>query len=298
MNLAIRLENLKFMIMKSILNAILIGFLCINVHSQQRNFFPPAVSGDPERFKAPDYNPMEDSLLRMNHYMTEIWDPEVIKVKPGKNFTEPPSDAIILFNGKDPDKEWHETVFNFQDGKTSTRNVTCEIKDGALYPPKGFGQLTTNRNFKDFQLHIEWMILPDVKGTGQARGNGGVYLQGLYEIQIMDSYGTRTYKNGQAGALYKQYAPLVNANLPPGEWQSYDIIYTAPRFGDDSTLYFTQPRVTIFQNGILIQNNVALRGPTTWVGLPETMIRKHGAGPIMLQNRNALAFRNIWIREL
>ena len=283
--------------MKESIISILIAIFCLNGNAQQPGF-PNGNPKDAERFKATGYNPSEDSLLKMNHFMTEIWEPEVNKVIPGKNFTTAPSDAIVLFDGKDPDKEWHESVFNFETRKMSKRTVTCEIKDGALYPPKQWGQLTTNRNFTDFQLHIEWMILPDVTGTGQARGNGGIYLQGVYEIQILDSWGTRTYNNGQSGSLYKQYAPLVNANLPPGEWQTFDIVYTAPRFSDDSTTYFTPPRVTIFHNGILIQNNIALRGPTTWVGIPETMVRKHGPGPIMLQNRNALAFRNMWIREL
>ena len=282
--------------MKQIL-LILLVFSCITGFSQQRPF--PGRGQDPnaERFKDPEYNPNEDSLLRMNHFMTEIWEPEVPRVQPGTHFTGPPSDAIVLFDGTDPDREWQETVFS-RSGRTIAEKISSEVKDGAMYPPQGFGSLSTKRVFEDFQLHIEWMVLPGVSGEGQARGNGGVYLQGVYEIQILDSWGTRTYKNGQAGSLYKQYAPLVNACLPPGEWQSFDIIYTAPRFDEDSTNYFTPPRATIFHNGILIQNNVALRGPTTYVGIPEMMIRKHGPGPIMLQNRNALAFRNIWIREL
>jgi hypothetical protein len=267
---------------------------CFIAHAQ----FPMGMQEkNPERFKAPDYKSFEDSLLQMNHFMTEIWEPEVAKVKPGTPFSNAPADAIVLFDGKDVDKEWVEKTMS-RAGGMGEQKMTCEIKDGAMYPPKGWGMPATKRNFEDFQLHIEWMILPGVTGSSQARGNGGVYLQGLYEIQILDSWGTRTYKNGQSGALYKQYAPLVNVNLPPGEWQAYDIIYTAPRFSKDSTAYFTPPRVTILQNGVLIQNNVELRGPTTYVGIPETMIKKHGPGPIMLQNRNSLAFRNIWIREL
>jgi hypothetical protein len=277
--------------------AILLVLSCMTGFSQQGAFPGRGQDPDAERFKDPEYNPNEDSLLRMNHFMTEIWEPEVPSVKPGAHFTNPPSDAIILFDGTDPDREWQETVFS-RSGRTIADSISSEVKDGAMYPPKGFSSLSTKRDFEDFQLHIEWMVLPGVTGDGQARGNGGVYLQGVYEIQILDSWGTRTYNNGQAGSLYKQYAPLVNACLPPGEWQSFDIIYTAPRFSGDSTSYFTPPRATIIHNGVLIQNNVALRGPTTYVGIPEMMIRRHGPGPIMLQNRNALAFRNIWIREL
>ena len=236
----------------------------------------------------------EDSTIRMTHFQTEIWEPEVPMVQPAAQIGDPPADAIILFNGKDINSEWEETVRG-----GGTKPATWIIKDGAMESVKGSGSIRTKRVFVDFQLHVEWKTPSVITGNSQGRGNSGVYLQDFYELQILDSWHNRTYRNGQAGSFYKQYAPLVNASRKPGEWQSYDIIYTAPRFDKDSTTYFTPPRATVFHNGILIQNDVALRGPTTYVGIPEYLIKKHGPGRILLQQHgNPVAFRNIWIREL
>ena len=250
-----------------------------------------------DRMKQDGYNPNEDSLLRMNHFMTEIWDPEVPIVRPPAKPGDPPSDALVLFDGTDIDKEWEETAgFGPNQGY---RAATWIIKDGAMQSTRGSGSLVSKRSFGDCQLHVEWKTPSEVTGSGQGRGNSGVYLQGLYELQVLDSYNNRTYRNGQAGAFYKQYAPLVNVSRGPGEWQTYDIVYTAPRFDGDSTSYFTPPRATVFHNGVLIQNNVSLRGPTTYIGIPEYLIEKHGPGRIMLQQHgNPVAYRNIWIREL
>ncbi|HEX2922192.1 MAG TPA: DUF1080 domain-containing protein [Bacteroidales bacterium] len=235
----------------------------------------------------------EDSTIRMTHFQTEIWDPEIPMVQPASKPGDAPADAIVLFDGTNIEKEWEEVSFQ------GIRPATWIIKDGAMQSVKGSGSLKSKRVFNDFQLHIEWKTPSEITGSSQGRGNSGVYLQELYELQILDSWHNRTYRNGQAGAFYKQYAPLVNASLKPGEWQSYDIVYTAPRFGNDSASYFTPPRATVFHNGILIQNNVALRGPTTYVGIPEFLIKKHGPGSILLQQHgNPVAFRNIWIREL
>lgn len=222
--------------------------------------------------------------------MTEIWDPEVRIIQPGEKYGIPPSDAIILFDGTDIDKEWIDSR-----GDTTL----WVVEDDAMVCVPGSDVIRTRREFNDFQLHIEWRTPAEVSGENQGRGNSGVFLQGLYEIQVLDSYNNRTYKNGQAGSLYKQYAPLVNACRKPDEWQTYDIIFTAPRFGEDSTVYFTPPRVTALQNGVLIQNNVSLRGPTLYIGIPEYSVKKHGPGPIVLQDHgNPVAYRNIWIREL
>ena len=123
-------------------------------------------------------------------------------------------------------------------------------------------------------------------------------MQGLYEVQVLDSYDNRTYRNGQAGSIYKQHPPLVNACKPPGVWQTYDIIYTAPRYKDDDT-YFTPPTITVIQNGVLVQNNVKMRGPTEYIGIPEYMVKKHGPASLELQDHgNPVSYRNIWIREL
>ncbi len=227
---------------------------------------------------------------RMTPAMTEIWEPEVRIIQPGAQPGMPPSDAIILFDGTDVNKEWVDSRGN------PTKWI---VKDGELICVKGSGIIKTKRQFNDFQLHIEWKAPSEVIGEGQGRGNSGVYLQELYEVQVLDSYNNKTYPQGQAGSLYKQYAPLVNACRKPGEWQTYDIIYTAPRFASDSTVYFTPPRVTVLHNGVLIQNNVSLRGPTLYIGIPEYSVKNHGPQSLVLQDHgNPVAYRNIWIREL
>ncbi len=222
--------------------------------------------------------------------MTEVMDPEVKVVQPGISDSDAPSDAIVLFNGLNVDSEWEDS-----NGAPSKWVVV----DGALVCVKGSGVIKTKRKFTDFQLHIEWRTPSEVSGDGQGRGNSGVFLQEQYEVQVLDSYNNRTYRHGQAGSLYKQYAPLVNVSRKPGEWQTYEIIYTAPTFNSDTTSYLTPPRVTVIHNGVLIQNNVSLRGPTVYVGIPEYFVAKHGAGSLVLQDHgNPVAYRNIWIREL
>ena len=173
------------------------------------------------------------------------------------------------------------------------------MKDGSLVCVKGSGVIKTKRKFSNFQLHIEWKTPSEVSGDGQGRGNSGIFMQELYELQVLDSYNNRTYRHGQAGSFYKQFAPLVNVSRKPGEWQTYDVIYTAPTFNNDTTTFFTPPRVTVLHNGVLVQNNVSLRGPTVYVGIPEYFIKKHGAGSLVLQDHgNPVAYRNIWMREL
>lgn len=225
----------------------------------------------------------------MKPEMTEIWEPEVEKVTPGENPMDAPSDAIVLFDGKDLSREWTS-----QDGG----EPQWVVEDGAVTVKRGTGVIKTKRVFEDFQLHIEWRSPSEVVGESQGRGNSGVFLQERYEVQVLDNYDNRTYRNGQAGSLYKQHAPLVNACKAPGEWQTYDIIYTAPRFNDDGT-YFTPPMVTVLHNGVLVQNHVKLRGPTEYIGIPEYTVKEHGPGSIVLQDHgNPVSFRNIWIREL
>lgn len=260
--------------------ALLAGVLCFGQQPQQR----PGPSGRSEQ--------RQEYPAKMTPQMTEIMEPEVTVIQPGEQPGMPPSDAVILFDGTADiiNREWEDR---------RGEPTKWILQDGALVCVKGSGVIQTKRKFNDFQLHIEWKTPEEVIGDGQGRGNSGVYLQGLYEVQVLDSYNNKTYRNGQAGSLYKQYAPLVNASRKPGEWQSYDIIYTAPRFGNDSTTYFTPPRVTVLHNGVLIQNNVSLRGPTLYIGMPEYSVRKHGAEPLVLQDHgNPVAYRNIWIREL
>lgn len=225
----------------------------------------------------------------MKPEMTEIWDPEIRVITPGLTPVDAPSDAIVLFDGTNLSAEWTN-----KDGI----DPGWKVADGSATVVKGTGIIKTKRQFNDFQLHIEWRSPAEVIGESQGRGNSGVFLQGIYELQVLDNYNNRTYRNGQAGSLYKQHPPLVNASKGPGVWQVYDVIYTAPRFNPDGT-FFTPPTVTVMHNGVLVQNHVALRGPTEYIGIPEYFVKPHGAGPITLQDHgNPVSYRNIWIREL
>lgn len=225
---------------------------------------------------------------KQDPHASEIWA-EVPKVTPGKG-TQPPSDAIILFDGKNLNN-WEA-----QDGTSATWTV----KDGyMMVKPKTKG-IRSKQSFGDVQLHIEWKSpsKEDCEGPdGQNRGNSGIFLMGLYEIQVLDSYSTKTYSNGQAAGIYKQYAPLVNATLPPEEWDVYDIIFMAPVYGENGQLR-KAATVTIIHNGVLVQNHVSLWGPTEYKGLPN--YKAHASKlPIMLQDHgNPVKFRNIWVREL
>jgi hypothetical protein len=228
---------------------------------------------------------------------TEVWEPEPKVVIPGNSPFERPSDAIILFDGKDLN-EWVST----KDVKTPAQ---WTVSEGVFTVKKGTGNIQTKRSFTDYQLHLEWRIPEIISGEGQARGNSGLFLAATgpgdegYEIQILDSYKNRTYSNGQAGAIYKQHIPLANAMRKPGEWQTYDIIWTSPRFNEDGTLK-SPARVTAIHNGVLVQNNVEVKGVTVYIGKP--YYKKHGPAPIKLQDHGdpsePISFRNIWIREL
>ncbi len=229
----------------------------------------------------------------MTHEMTEWYTPEPPVVTPGTEikgggFTAP-SDAIVLFDGKDLSK-WESP---------NGGPAEWKVKDGVITVDKSKGDIQTKDKFNDFQLHIEWRVPKDIEGSDQLRGNSGVYLQGMYEIQVLDNYNNKTYVNGMSGSIYKQSAPLANAMRKPGEWNVYDIIYTAPVFKEDGT-YRSRPRVTVIQNGVILQNNTEILGTTEFIGLPRTV--KHGAGPILLQSHGdksqPISFRNIWIRNL
>lgn len=232
----------------------------------------------------------EQSPMPMKPEMTEIWDPEIVVVTPGATPLDAPSDAIILFDGSGLEKEW---ISEKGGGKPGWK-----VENGCMTVIKGAGGIKTKRVFGDCQVHIEWRTPAEVVGNSQGRGNSGIFLQEKYEVQVLDNYGNRTYRNGQAGSIYKQYPPLVNVCKKPGEWQTYDIIYTAPRFNKDGS-YFTPPRITVLQNGVLVQNNVSLRGPTEYIGIPEYKVKEHGPASLSLQDHgNPVSYRNIWIREL
>jgi hypothetical protein len=219
--------------------------------------------------------------------LSEIWEPQVPVVTPGKTAQDAPSDAVVLFDGKDA------SAWKGSDGGP----VKWTIADGAMTVKAGSGVITSKQGFGDCQIHIEWRTPAEVKGDGQGRGNSGIFLMGKYELQVLDNYNNRTYSNGQAGAIYKQLIPLVNVCRPPGEWQTYDVIFTAPRFFPDGRLQ-TQARITVFQNGALVQNNATLWGGTEYIGAPE--YKAHGdKEPIVLQDHgNPVSYRNIWVRPL
>ena len=227
---------------------------------------------------------------------TEVWQPEPKIVTPA-NDQKPPSDAIVLFDGKNLD-QWVSV-------KDSTVPAQWTVSKGAFTVKKGTGNIQTRRSFTDYQLHLEWMIPANITGEGQARGNSGLFLSSTgggdlgYEIQILDCYNNKTYVNGQTGSVYKQSIPLANACKKPGEWQTYDVMWTAPRFNEDGSV-LSSGRVTVIHNGILLQNNTEVKGVTVYIGKPS--YKKHGATPIKLQDHGdksePISFRNIWIREL
>ena len=199
----------------------------------------------------------------------------------------PPADAIVLFDGKDL-AQW-KTDRNGGPAK-------WDIQDGAAVGNRT-GNISTRQEFGDCQLHIEWATPAEVKGTGQGRGNSGIFLSSRYEIQVLDSYNNKTYFDGQAGAVYKQHAPLVNVCRKPGEWQAYDIIYHAPRF-DDSGNVLKPGRVTVLQNGILVQDNVEIKGPTSGPANPKYKPHPLKQSLVLQDHGNPVRYRNIWIREL
>jgi Domain of Unknown Function (DUF1080) len=227
---------------------------------------------------------------------TEVWEPVPAVVTPGATCTAPPSDAIILFDGKNLG-EW----VSVRD-KSPAKWI---VADGVLTVSKTEGNIETKRTFKNYQLHIEWRIPENVTGTGQGRGNSGVFLASTgpgdagYELQVLDSYNNKTYVNGQASSIYKQAAPLVNANRKPGEWQSYDVVWTAPTFNADGSLK-TPADVTVFFNGVLVQNHFEMKGETLYIGKP--FYKSYTSAPIKLQahgdKSEPISFRNIWVREL
>ncbi len=211
---------------------------------------------------------------------TKTAEPPVIQPGLAGN---PPSDAIVLFNGTDLSAWKGERA---EEAKWLVTNGVAQVN--------GTGSIVTKEEFGDCQLHVEWATPAEVKGDGQGRGNSGVYLQGRYEIQVLDSYHSKTYPNGQAGAFYGHNAPLVNACRPPGEWQSYDIIFHAPQPGENGQV--RPGSFTVIHNGVLVQDHIPVEGKST------TAAKFSGAtaqGPLVLQDHgNPVRYRNVWIRKL
>ena len=238
----------------------------------------------------------QDTQIKPKPEETEVWQPVPKVVTPATECNAPPSDAIVLFDGKNVD-EW----VNVKDKAPAL----WDVHDGVMTVNKAGGSIETRRRFRNYQLHIEYRIPSSITGTGQGRGNSGVFLAstGLgddgYELQVLDGYNNPTYVNGMAGSIYKQSIPLVNASRRPGEWQTYDVAWTAPTFNDDGSVK-TPAYVTVLFNGILVQNHFELKGQTLYIGKP--FYRKYDSAPIKLQahgdKSEPMSFRNIWVREL
>jgi hypothetical protein len=238
----------------------------------------------------------QDTQTKPRPEDTEVWQPVPKVVTPATECNAPPSDAIVLFDGRNVD-EW----VNVKDKAPAL----WDVHDGVMTVNKAGGSIETRRRFRNYQLHIEYRIPASITGSGQGRGNSGVFLASTgpgddgYELQVLDAYNNPTYVNGMAGSIYKQSIPLVNASRKPGEWQAYDVVWTAPAFNDDGSLK-TPAYVTAFFNGILVQNHFELKGQTLYIGKP--FYRKHDSAPIKLQahgdKSEPISFRNIWVREL
>jgi hypothetical protein len=227
---------------------------------------------------------------------TEQWEPVPPLVTPGAHPGAPPSDAIILFDGHNLD-QWVLTKDHSA--------ASWKVANGIMTVEKSAGNIETKKEFGSYQLHLEWRVPKDITGEGQARGNSGVFVastatgDGGYEIQILDSWKNTTYVNGQAASIYKQSPPLANAMTPPGEWQSYDVVWTVPTFAADGALK-TPAYLTLFHNGVLVQNHFRLTGETRYIGQPE--YKPYQRAAIKLQAHGdpsaPISFRNIWVREL
>ena len=233
---------------------------------------------------------MGQQLIKEGEYKpedTEYYEPKVEKITPGQD-NQPPSDATVLFDGQD---------LSAWEAVEGGGEVPWTVEDGYFTVKPESGDIQTKENFGDFQLHIEWRSPQEIVGEGQGRGNSGIFLQGLYEVQVLDSYESETYVNGQAGSIYKQTPPLVNATRTPDEWEVYDIIYTAPKFDEKNQAMVEPGYVTVLHNGIVVQHHTRLQGTTEYIGPPQW--KAHGDGPIKLQDHsNPVSYRNIWIRPL
>jgi alpha-3'-ketoglucosidase len=238
------------------------------------------------------------ALLMNSSYAAEVYSPVPEKITGVLNGA-PPSDAIVLFAGRNLDA-W-QSARNEEDADWT-------VEDGVVTVNNGTGSIKTRQTFSDIQLHIEWSPTSTIMGEGQSRGNSGIFLNSIFEIQVLDSWENPTYVNGQAGSVYLQHAPLVNVSKPPGEWQSYDILFKAPVYSATGTLE-SPAFVTVFQNGVLVLNNVEILG-ATYTEQPEYSVRCtpygqtreqdcSGRMPLTLQDHGqVVSFRNIWLREL
>jgi hypothetical protein len=228
--------------------------------------------------------------------------PPVVDPGPAGPPAPVPADAIVLFGGRDlsawTNAKGAPAAWLVRDGYMEKgAPAAWQVRDGYMEAVKGSGSIVTKGAFGDCQLHVEWATPVPAVGSSQDRGNSGVFLMNMYEVQVLDSYNSKTYADGMAAALYGQFPPLVNVSRKPGEWQTYDIVFHAPRFGDGGAL-LSPARMTVFHNGFLVHDNEELTGPTAHKARPP--YKAHASKlPISLQDHShPVRFRNIWVREL
>ena len=215
--------------------------------------------------------------------------PPIVNPGPYTQPVPPPADAIVLFNGHD--------LSNWESADSAGKPARWKVEHGYIEVVGGTGDISTTQAFGDCQLHIEWTTPTPPTGEGQERGNSGVYMAKRYEVQVLDSYDNPTYADGQAAAIFGQFPPLVNASRPPGQWQTYDIIWHGPRFDARGTL-LRPARITVFHNGVLVQDNVVLSGPTAFKRRPP-YTPQPAAMPLELQDHSyPVRFRDIWVRAI
>ena len=268
-----------------------VGALIPPLHAQRAPRYPTGYS-DTEMIPGQQYRVHDDTRPRPR---------VVVPGEPSGHDTpeQPPSDAIVLFDGTDL-SEWESWKgplgFDFIGGKGQTSAPEWKIEDGAMVVTKGAPSLMTKKKFGDIQLHVEWASPREVVAASQGRGNSGVLLMGAYEIQVLDSYNNKTYADGQAAAIYGQYPPLVNASRGPGEWQVYDIIFEAPRFEHGKLV--KPAYVTVLHNGVLAHHRREMLGPMRHK-LATRYVPQPSEGPLVLQmHSNPVRYRNIWVRPL
>lgn len=262
-----------------------LGFLILACKGEAQNTEAKTETTKSEVIVHPEYSGEEPTKPEA----TEYYEPVPPIVDPTGN-NGVPSDAIVLFDGSGFD--------NWIMSNDSTAVVWHLNDDGSMTVKDKTGDIQTKQNFGDIQLHIEWQSPAKVQREGQNRGNSGIFLSGLYEVQVLDNNDNDTYVNGQVGSIYKQHVPLAKASVPTGEWNTYDIVYHAPEFNDKGEK-IKSGTLTVIHNGVLIQDHVEIKGTTAYIGWPKNPA--HGKGPLMLQDHgddSRVSYRNIWIREL
>lgn len=264
----------------------------------KRALFPSLILAAVAVASVPAFAQAPADAAKPKHEDTEFYQPVPPVVTPAATVGTAPSDALVLFDGKD--------VSQWVAAKDGTTPADWDVHEGVMTVKKGgLGNIQTKKSFKDYQLHLEFKIPASIEGTGQGRGNSGLFLASTgpgdagYELQILDGYKNETYTNGMVGSLYKQTSPLANAARKPGEWSSYDVVWTAPRFFANGGVE-TPAYVTVFLNGVLVENHFALQGETFYVGPP--VYKKYDTAPIKLQahgdKSEPISFRNIWVRDV